>query len=336
MSNLKDVAQMAGVSVATVSRVINNGPNIKDETQAQVRQAMKALNYFPGRISSRSRSKAVSFKRMAVLVPDINNPFYIDILAGIEEYLEKHDYLLFICNFSQDAEKAKRYLVAMVSESVDGLIVAPVHEEDEGIRTLESEGIPYVCIDRDFKDSKADLVLVDNETGAYEAVRFLLSQGYRRIAYISGLKQIPTSRQREAGYIRALAEDGIPFRDELVKYGDSTLQSGIQLSAELMSHQSHPDAIFTGNNLITLGALETIKKSNLRIPEDIGLLGFDDMPFSSSLNPPLTAVCQPAYEMGRRAAELLHQRITEPGRPRVKVLLETKLNIRESTRHTNN
>lgn len=334
MAGLKEVASLAGVSVATVSRVVNNAPNIRDETRLQVRNAMKALNYRPSRIAKRLRSRAVCGNLVGVLVPDIRNPFYIDVLAGIEDYLYGQQYLLIMCNFSQDAEKEERYLDALVSESVDGLIVAPVHEDDEKIRALENEGIPYVCIDRGLRDTNADVVLVDNEKGAYEAVRFLLRQGYRRIAYLSGLKQIPTSRQREAGYIRAHEEYGLTYNEELVRYSDSSMQSGMQLAAELLTQPTRPDAIFTGNNLITLGALEAIKKAGLRIPDNIGLIGFDDMPFSSSLDPPLTAVCQPAYEIGRRAAELLHQRILEPDRPRVKILLDTKLNVRESTRLT--
>jgi len=332
MAGLKDVANKAGVSIATVSRVINNAPNISDETRFRVQKAMKALNYRPSRIAKRLRSKSVSGNLVGVMVPDISNPFYIDVLTGIEDYLHSHQYLLIMCNFSQNAAKEKMYVDALVSESVDGLIVAPAHEEDEKIMELERVGIPFVCIDRGLKNVKADLVLVDNVKGAYEAVSYLLKQDYKRIAYISGLIEIPTSRQREAGYMSALEEFGIPYRRELVKYGDSGMQSGIRLTRDLLMQEQRPDAIFTGNNLITLGALQAITKMGLHIPDDIAVIGFDDMPFSDTLNPPLTAVRQPAYEIGRRAAELLYQRILEPERPNVKIMLETELIIRESTR----
>ncbi len=332
MAGLKDVANKAGVSIATVSRVINNAPNISDETRLRVRKAMKALNFRPSRIAKRLRSKSVSGNLVGILVPDISNPFYIDVLTGIEDFLHSHQYLLIMCNFSQNAEKEKMYVDALVSESVDGLIVAPAHENDEKIIALEKDNIPFVCIDRGLKDVNADVVLVDNEKGAYEAISFLLKQNYRKIAYISGLPEIPTSRQRETGYRKALEEFGVPYRKELVKYGDSGMQSGIRLAGELLSQELRPDAIFTGNNLITLGALETIMKTGLRIPEDIAIIGFDDMPFSGTLNPPLTAVRQPAYEIGRRAAELLYQRILEPDRPNVQILLNTELIIRKSTR----
>lgn len=332
MTSLKDVAGKAGVSIATVSRVINDAPNISDGTRFRVQQAMKSLNYRPSRIAKRLRSKSVSGNLVGVMVPDISNPFYIDVLTGIEDYLHSHNYLLIMCNFSQNEKREQLYVDALVSESVDGLIVAPAHEEDEKIRALEKDRIPFVCIDRGLKNVNADLVLVDNEQGAYNAVSFLLKQDYRKIAYISGLLQIPTSRQRGAGYRRALDEYGIPYREELVRYGDSSMKSGIDLARELLMQADRPDAIFTGNNLITLGTLETITRMGLKIPEDIAVIGFDDMPFSSTLNPPLTAVRQPAYEIGRRAAELLYQRISEPDRPNVKIMLETELVIRKSTR----
>jgi LacI family transcriptional regulator/LacI family repressor for deo operon, udp, cdd, tsx, nupC, and nupG len=332
MAGLKEVAQKAGVSIATVSRVINDAPNISDDTRNRVQKAMKDVKYRPSRIAKRLRSKSVSGNLVGVMVPDISNPFYIDVLTGIEDYMLSHQHLLIMCNFSQSAEKEEMYVDALVSESVDGLIVAPAHEDDEKIRALEKDGIPFVCIDRGLKNANADVVLVDNEKGAYEAVSYLLEKQYRRIAYISGMKAIPTSRQRGAGYRRALADYQIPYKEELVKYGDSSLKSGVQLTLELLEMEQRPEAIFTGNNLITLGALEAISRKGLSIPGDIGIIGFDDMPFSSTLNPPLTAVRQPAYEIGRRAAELLYQRIQEPERPHVKIMLETELIVRESTR----
>ncbi len=335
MAGLKDVANKAGVSIATVSRVINNAPNINDETRFRVQQAMKAMDYRPSRIAKRLRSKSSQGNLIGVVVPDISNPFYIDVLSGIDDFMHGHDFLMITCNFSQNEEKERLYIDALVSESVDGLIVAPAHEEDEKVKALEKENIPFVCIDRGLKNVNADLVLVDNEKGAYEAVSFLLNQEYKKIAYISGLIRIPTSRHRENGYRRALEEFNIPFRDELVKYGDSSMKSGIDLARELLSQENRPDALFTGNNLITLGALQTIAEFGLKIPEDIGIIGFDDMVFSSTLNPPLTAVRQPAYEIGRRAAELLYQRIKEPNRPNVKIVMETELMIRKSTRLEN-
>lgn len=151
-----------------------------------------------------------------------------------------------------------------------------------------------------------------------------------RIAYISGLVTLPTSRQREEGYKKALEEYGIPLEESLIRIGDSKYESGMNLTRELLSMKNPPDAIFAGNNLMTLGALETIHKMGFRIPKDIAIVGFDDMIWSNSLNPPLSAVRQPAWEIGKRAGELLIQRIEEPGRACIRMILKTELMKRSS------
>jgi LacI family transcriptional regulator/LacI family repressor for deo operon, udp, cdd, tsx, nupC, and nupG len=193
------------------------------------------------------------------------------------------------------------------------------------------DGLPIVCVDRGLKGIDVDVVLVDNVTGAFNAVDYLAKSGYKRIAYIAGLPTVPSSLLREKGYRNALASNGIDFNEELVKFGNSKHESGVTLCNELLELPNPPDAIFTGNNLITLGALETIHKRRLKIPEDIAIIGFDDMYWSSSLNPPLTAVRQPAFEIGKRAMELLIHRIKEPERSCIQMTLNTELMKRSST-----
>ena len=173
--------------------------------------------------------------------------------------------------------------------------------------------------------------MVNNVEGSYKAVDHLIKQGYDRIAYISGLQSIPSTRQREEGYRKALEDNGLVFDSNLVKSGDSKHDSGVKLCAELLDQENRPNAIFAGNNLITLGALETIHNRSLKVPEEIAIVGFDDMYWSCSLNPPLTAVRQPAFEMGRRAGELLIQRINDPERSTVQMILNTELMKRSST-----
>jgi len=173
-------------------------------------------------------------------------------------------------------------------------------------------------------------VLVDNRKGAFLAVDFLAKAGYTRIAYISGIPKIPSSREREKGYLDALHANKLPFNEAYVKYGDSRHESGVTLCSELLDLPKPPDALFTGNNLITLGALETIHKRKLKIPDEIAIIGFDDMYWAISLNPPLTAVRQPAYEIGKCAAEQLINRINNPERPTSSMILKTELVIRSS------
>lgn len=329
-NSLKKVAEKAGVSIATVSRVINNSPNVNPETRIRIEKIVKDLKYTPNRVAKRLRNRNASGNLLGVLIPDIQNPFYIEVLRGIEDVAYKKKYALIVCNFSQDETKEKLYLDILQSESVDGLIAAPTHEHDQKVINVVKTGLPIVCVDRGLVDADVDVVLVDNRKGAFTAVDYLAKKGYKRIAYISGIPKLPSSRERELGYRDALDANSLPAYDELIRYGDSRHDSGVKLCDELLNLSKPPDAIFTGNNLITLGALETIHKKGLKIPDDVAIIGFDDMYWSISLNPPLTAVRQPAYEIGKCAAEQLISRITNPDRPTSNMILKTELMIRNS------
>ena len=328
--DLNQVAEAAGVSIATVSRVINNNPNVNPKTRIKVQQVIKDLKYTPNRVAKRLRNRNASSNLLGVLVPDIQNPFYVEVLRGIEDVAYENKYAIIMCNFAQDERKAKLYLDIMQSESIDGLIAAPTSEEDANVVNMVKTGLPIVCVDRGLSEVDVDVVLVENKKGAYSAIDYLAKSGYKRIAYISGLPNIPSSRQREAGYLDALNDNGLRVDRDLIKYGNSRHESGVELCEELLNLSNPPDALFTGNNLITLGALETIHKRGLNIPKDIAIIGFDDMYWSISLNPPLTAVRQPAYEIGRRAAEQLIIRISDPSRPAVRMVLKTELMVRNS------
>lgn len=330
MASMDDVAKRAGVSIATVSRVLNNNGKVNEATRVRILKAIKELKYQPSRVAKRLRSKSVSGNLIGVLIPDIQNPFYVDVLEGIEEIAYNNNYALIVCNFSQDKTKEKMYLDILMSEGIDGLIAAPASEDDVQLKRMVKEGLPIVCVDRGLKDTDVDLVHINNEESAFKAVDYLIKQGYKRIAIMSGLSSIPSTHLREKGYIRALEENGIPVIEELIKRGDSKRFSGVTLCEELLSLPEPPDAVFTGNNLITLGALEVIHKRNLRIPDDVAIIGFDDMHWANSLNPPLTAVRQPAREIGKRAGELLIQRINEPERSCIQMMLNAELMKRNS------
>jgi len=331
MASMEEVAKRAGVSIATVSRVLNNNGKVNDATRARILKAIRDLKYQPSRVAKRLRSKSVSSNLLGVLIPDIQNPFYVEVLEGIEEVAYNNNYALIMCNFGQDEKKEKLYLEILQSEAIDGLIAAPASEEDLQLKKMVQEGLPVVCVDRGLSGIDVDVVLIDNETGAYNAVDYLAKSGYKRIAHITGLLSIPSSRLREKGYRQALEDNGLPVLDELIRHGDSKLPSGIDLCRELLDLPDPPDAIFTGNNLITLGALEVIHSRNLRIPDDVAIVGFDDMFWASSLNPPLSAVRQPAREIGRRAGELLIQRISDPERSSIQMILNTELMKRSSS-----
>jgi len=330
MASLKDVAKEAGVALGTVSRVLNKSENVSPKTRKKVEKVIKKLGYQRNRVARRLRAKEGKTHMMGLLIPDIQNPFYVEVVRGVEEYALANDYAVLMCNFAQEEAREKLYLNIMRSEGIDGLIVAPVHQWDKGVIDLVHSGLPIVCVDRGLSGIEADVVVVSNSQGTFEAIELLVQLGHERIGFIAGKPQIPTSMERLRGYEAALRRYDIAKDESLIKFGDSKHESGKELSKELLSLEKPPTALFTGNNLITLGALETIHKRGLNIPDDIAIVGFDDMYWSISLNPPLTAVSQPGYEIGRRATEMLLQRIADPRREYAKVELRTKLVVRQS------
>ncbi|WP_372772556.1 LacI family DNA-binding transcriptional regulator [Mangrovibacterium sp.] len=330
MASMNEVAKRAGVSIATVSRVLNNSESVNEETRMKIIKAIKELKYQPSRVAKRLRSKSGAGNLLGVLIPDIQNPFYVDVLQGIEDVAYQNNYVIIMCNFSQDEKKEAHYLEILESEAIDGLIAAPAHEDDPRIKKIMRNGLPVVCVDRGLKGMDVDIVWVNNEEGAYQAVSYMIGEGYKRIAHIGGLTTIPSSRLRLSGYLKALKDHGLQVDENLIVQGDSSYAGGVKFTEQLLKLSSPPDALFTGNNLITLGALEVINREKLQIPRDIAILGFDDMNWANALNPPLTAVRQPAYEIGKRAGELLIQRIKDPKRPCIQMTLNSELKIRNS------
>lgn len=330
LPNLRTVADIAGVSIATVSRVLNADPVVKGETRLAVQKAIQVSGYRPNRVAQRLRTTGRSKKLIGLLIPDIRNPFYVEVIRGIEEYAYAHDSAVVIGNFSQDPKKEKLYIDILRSESVDGFVVAPATGKDKNIEQLIYDGHPVVCIDRGLTDLHVDVVKSDNEKGAFTATEHLIKLGHRRIAHITGDPAISTTAERIAGYGAALQKYNLATEPELIRGKASDFKSGVELTAEILDLPAPPTAIFTGNNLLTFGALETLLKRNVKIPEDVAVVGFDDVYWSTSLNPPLTAVQQHGFEIGQRAIELLYQRIANPARIPATFIVKTDLMIRRS------
>lgn len=330
MASLKQVAERANVSIATVSRVLNNKDIVNPETRAKVENAIRDLNYLPNRVAQRLRSTSSKKKLIGVVLPDIQNPFYVDVIRGIEETAYRNQFVVMIGNFSQDEEKERLYLEILQSEEVDGMIVAPAHGRDQNILKVIENDFAVVCIDRGLADVDVDVVKVDNEEGVFGAIEYLISLGHKRIAHITGMPQIPTTAERVKGFERAMKKHGIKIDPDLIRPSNSSYESGAELMAELLSLKKPPTAVFTANNLITLGALRTIHERGCKVPDDISIIGFDDMYWSMSLNPPLTAVRQSGYEIGKRAASMLLAGIFTPQRSKRQVVLPTELIVRKS------
>ncbi len=330
MSTLKDVARKANVSISTVSRVINKEPLVKARTRDRVEAAIAELNYLPNRVAQRLRSINMKNKLIGLVLPDIQNPFYVDVVRGVEEAAYQQNFSVMIGNFDQDERKEKIFLDILQSESIDGLIVAPSRGRDQHIKKVIENGYPVVCIDRGLVGTDVDVVKVNNEAGAFGAIDYLIGLGHKRIAHITGDPSIPTTRERIAGYERAMAKHDIDIDQELIRNSDSGYESGASLMQELIQLTHRPTAVFTANNLLTLGALKTIHENELQIPDDISIIGFDDMYWSTSLNPPLTAVRQSGYDIGNKAAGLLVQKIAHPERSTSSVVMDTELIVRRS------
>jgi len=332
MATVHDVARRAGVSTSTVSHVVNGTRFVSDELRGRVLAAMRELDYTPNaaaRMLTLKRSRTIG-----LIVSDIRNPFFASVARGVEDVAQELGYTVVLCNSDEDAEREAACLSALESRAVDGVLLASAGVADEHLSRLVRAGFPIVLVDRDLPELGAPAVVLDNEGAAYNAVRHLIAGGHRRIAMLSGRASISTTTERIAGYRRALREAGLALDERLIVSGASTSEGGAAAATIVLDVDPPPSAIFSGNNLMSIGALQAIANRGLVVPDDIALVGFDDFPYpwSDAFRPHLTTVAQPTYELGRRAAEILveHLRGSSSNHPE-RVILEGKLVVRESS-----
>jgi DNA-binding LacI/PurR family transcriptional regulator len=328
MPTIREVAETAGVSTATVSRVFSGGARVRDDVSRRVRDAARRLNYQPNRVARNLRVRTT--RAVGVIIPDIENPFYTSVIGGIEEVLQASDYTLLLANYNENPQRERTNVRTFQAEGVAGMIFAPGGAETTLYEELAAAGMALVAISRVPGKMKIDSVAVANREGSRTAVAHLVRQGHRRIALISGPSCISTAKERLLGYEAGLREHGIQPRRELIQFADFRQSGGYHAMRDLLDLKTPPTAVFAGSNLMTLGALQAIHERQLHIPGDMAVVGFDDLPWAVSLNPPLTAVAQPAFEVGRTAARLLLDRLREPGRPSRNVVLDTSLIVRSS------
>src|SRR5699024_3533979 len=286
----------------------------------------------PSRVAQRLRGKRKHSMVIGLIVTDLENPFFSEIARGVEEIAYQNQNAVMVCNSNEDKAKEKFYLEALIAEQVSGFILVPTTHNEKLIKKIINDEYPVVCVDRKLNtdDIRVDNVTVNNRQGAYRATERLIKLGHQRIAIINGLKGLSTTTERFEGYREALEDYGIPLDDELIRYADSREKGGIKSTKELLALKERFTAIFSTNNLMTLGCLEELNAQGITIPKEIALIGFDDMPWSKALNPPLTAVRQPGYELGISAAELLLKRLSSPLRSTSDVVLHPELVVRQS------
>ncbi len=328
--NITEVARRAGVSNATVSRVLAEKPYVSEDVRQRVLRAVQELNYHPSRVARSLRVRTSQI--IGLIISDIQNPFFTSLVRAVEDQAYANKYAIFLCNSDEDVAKENLYIDLMLSERVAGVIITPTRETGGPARKLIEAKVPVVSVDRRILDLKVDTVVLDNVGAAYDLVSYLIAQGHRRIGAILGSQQMTTGHERHRGYKAALADHAIPLDPDLVRTGMPRETLGYQYANELLDVAVPPTAIFTGNNLLTIGALRAINERRLRIPEDIAIVGFDDVEWVSLIKPSLTVVAQPTYELGKMAATLVLDRIARPDLPIHEVVLKPELVIRESVR----
>ena len=329
LATITDVAKLAGVSPVTVSRVINDAPLVNLKTRARVEQAIRELGYVPNVAAASLRSKRT--RSLALILPDVTNTFWTTVARGVEDTAQSRGYSVFLCNTDEDLAKQARYLEFVASQRVDGVVIAPCGRDAGNLARLRDRDIPTVIVDRCIDGWETDTVLGDSLSGAYALVKHLIGLGHRRIAIISGPHNTSTAEDRVTGYCIALSEAGIAPDPRLIQRGEYRTASGEELAYQLLDEQPRPTAIFAANNAISMGVIDAAAKRGLRIPQDLALVCFDDLPSISHLFPFLTVVVQPVYEMGVNAAQLLLSRLdaAAPLDPR-HIILPTCMIVRHS------
>jgi LacI family transcriptional regulator len=329
MPTISDVAKAAQVSTATVSRVLNGNTEVDPVMAARVRSAVKDLAYRPSRIAQSLRTRRSSV--LALIISDIRNPFFTDVMRGVEDVAFENGFSVMLCNSDESVVKELDYLELAHAERMAGVILAPASRSGTDISTLSGHGVPVVTIDRRLTSAAVDSVLVDNAGGADMAVEHLVAAGYRRIGFISGPTATSTGAERLAGYRAGVKRQKLRTSAELIRHGDFHEEGGKAAMQQLLQLAKPIDAVFVANNLMTLGALEAIAEAGFTVPSDIAVVGFDDVAWASLLRPPLTTVAQPTYELGAETARMLLGRINGFTGPARELILAPTLRVRASS-----
>ena len=329
MTTLYDVARLAGVSTMTVSRVVNGSGYTSPAVKASVDRAIADLGYMPNVLARQLRSSRT--QTLALVVTDIANPFFTTIARGVEDAAHAQGYAVMFCNTDESVDEELDYVRVLIGRRVDGVLLVPATDSSKSLELLRKHNLPVVVLDRRLRSAEVDEVRADSEGGAYIAVRHLIELGHRQIAVLAGPEAVSTSSDRVSGYKRALAEAGIDAGPQQILFGEYTEASGQAMTERILSAPERPTAIFAGNNFIAFGAIQALRESGLEIPDDMSIVVFDDLPQGWIL-PFLTVIAQPAYEIGKRAAEMMLERLVseEPIEPRT-IVLPSTLIVRRSS-----
>ncbi|MCY9666912.1 LacI family transcriptional regulator [Paenibacillus alginolyticus] len=329
---IKDVAKKAGVSVTTVSRVLNGEKYVKDDLKAKVKRVIEELGYAPSHIARSLVRKKTNL--IGVIVPDLTSSFYSTILSSIEETASLNDYNLLVCNIIEDTDKELKYLNVFKEMRVDGIII--MHEKlSDDIRSFINKlDIPVIFSSVRPVDHKFVSVIIDDYEAAYDATRYLIELGHERIAFIGGdMRDITSGQNRYVGYRNALKDHRVRTMNDYIRFGDYKTQSGYNLMKELLACEPRPTALFAVSDDMAVGAMNCIHDHQLKVPDDISIIGFDGSQLTELVRPRLSSMEQPIQDMGKITVDTLIELISDPTfSPREDLILGHKLVVRDSCR----
>ncbi len=334
---IKDIARELGISPSTVSRALKDHPDISVKTKKAVNELAEKLNYQPNIVALNLRQRKTN--TIGVIIPELVHFFFSTVISGIESVAYEAGYSVILAQSNESYEREKTDIKALFNSRVDGMLLSISRETTnyDHIESILSKGVPIVFYDRMYANPNTSKVIVDDYVGAKEAVSHLIEQGCKRIAHLEATPGISISEDRKRGYFDALKENNIPIKDNLIiECPNASLEEAKKATKKLLSLTPIPDAIFANNDMLAMGAMMAVKEKGLRIPEDVALMGFSNWFFSQLMDPPLSSVDQPGFEMGQEAARLLIRQI-EMGdkeqfdpKPETKIL-KTRLVIRASS-----
>ena len=326
MTTLKDIANATGYSLSTISYVLNGKKKVKPETYERIMEAVEKLNYHPNQLARALKMRKTC--TIGVIVPDISNEFFPEILKGIDLVAHQNGYNIFLCNTNNRSVLEKECIDMLVSKDVDGIIF--IGAADSKVLQDSEITVPIVLVDRKIGNAYTSIV-TDNYRGGYMATKHLMNCGYKNIAFLGGDPTIPNFFERISGYKDALKERGIPCAEDNMVICECSMAGGYHAVTQLFCQNQQPEAVFAASDIMALGALRALRDKGLRVPEDVALMGFDDIPLASHTIPSLSTVSQPKFDMGKTAAEKLLQQILNKQNTVEHIVLQPMLMIRETT-----
>jgi LacI family transcriptional regulator len=331
VATMKDVAEAARVSKSTVSHVINGTRFVDDETKRRVQRAIDELGYLPN-----AAARSLTTKRsqtLGVIVGDVANYFFSELLKGVEETVRSQEYSLIVCNTSETLELEDHYLRLLLSQKVDGIIAMATSQQWTSVSEAQVRHMPIVFVDREFPGLEGQrFVGVDNARGAYLAVEHLIGLGHRKIGTLAGAQGLSTMSDRLRGFRQAMGDHGLEVPDAWVVPSELSADAGHAAANRILAGPERPTALFIANNYLTLGALLALRENGLQCPDDVSIVGFDDHPWAAVTHPPLTVVRQPAMQIGATAGQMILDSIRANDSEPRRVVLECELVIRRSCR----